>query len=44
MQAADIRCANDLALYKKLSEHRDVQRVNEQITRQEAEGQSGIRR
>jgi len=44
MQAADIRCANDLALYEKLKEHRDVKRVNEQIARHEAEGPSGIRR
>ena len=44
MQAADIRCANDLALYEKLIEHRDVKRVNEQIERHEAEGPSGIRR
>ncbi len=44
MQAADIRCANDLALYQKLSQHRDVTRVNEQIARHEAEGPTGIRR
>jgi hypothetical protein len=44
MQAADIRCANDLALYEKLKNHRDVKRVNEQIARHEAEGPSGIRR
>lgn len=44
MQAADIRCANDLALYQKLKKHRDVIRVNEQIARHEAEGPSGIRR
>jgi len=44
MQAADIRCANDLALYEKLKKHRDVKRVNEQIARHEAEGPSGIRR
>lgn len=44
MQAADIRCANDLALYEKLKEHRDVKRVNEQIARHEAEGPTGIRR
>lgn len=44
MQAADIRCANDLALYEKLIKHRDVKRVNEKIERHEAEGPSGIRR
>lgn len=44
MQAADIRCANDLALYQKLKQHRDVKRVNEQIARHEAEGPTGIRR
>jgi len=44
MQAADIRCANDLALYEKLKQHRDVKRVNEQIARHEAEGPTGIRR
>ncbi len=44
MNAADIRCANDLALYEKLTAHRDVKRVNEQIARHEAEGPSGIRR
>jgi len=44
MQAADIRCANDLALYEKLIQHRDVKRVNEQIERHEAEGPTGIRR
>ncbi len=42
--AADIRCDNDLALYNKLKENRDVKRVNEQIARHEAEGPSGIRR
>lgn len=44
MQAAEIRCSNDLALYEKLKQHRDVKRVNEQIARHEAEGPSGIRR
>jgi hypothetical protein len=44
MQAADIRCANDLALYEKLTQNRDVKRVNDQIARHEAEGPSGIRR
>lgn len=44
MQAANIRCANDLALYERLRKHRDVMRVNEQIARHEAEGPSGIRR
>lgn len=44
MQAADIRCANDLALFEKLKQHRDVKRVNEQIARHEAEGPSGVRR
>ncbi|MFT6406739.1 MAG: hypothetical protein ACJAQ6_000149 [Arenicella sp.] len=44
MQAADIRCANDLALYQKLINHSDVKRVNQQIARHEAQGPSGIRR
>lgn len=44
MDAAEIRCANDLALYEKLKQHSDVVRVNQQIERHEAEGPSGIRR
>jgi len=44
MEAAEIRCANDLALYDRLKKNRDVIRVNEQIERHEAEGPSGIRR
>lgn len=44
MQAADIRCANDLALYEKLKQHPDVKRVNQQIAQHEAEGPTGIRR
>lgn len=44
MNAQEIRCANDLALYEKLKTHRDVARVNEQIERHEAEGPTGIRR
>ncbi len=44
MNASDIRCANDLALYEKLKSHADVKRVNEQIARHEAEGPTGIRR
>lgn len=44
MNAADIRCSNDLALYEKLIQNRDVVRVNEQIARHEAEGPTGIRR
>ena len=44
MSASEIRCANDLALYEKLKQHRDVVRVNEQIDRHEAQGPSGIRR
>lgn len=44
MNASDIRCANDLALFEKLKTHRDVIRVNEQIARHEAEGPTGIRR
>ena len=42
--AADIRCANDLALYNKLKDVPEVRRVNEQIARHEAQGPSGIRR
>ena len=44
MNAADIRCASDLALYEKLIKHRDVKRVNDQIARHEAEGPTGISR
>jgi len=44
MQATDIRCANDLALYQKLRKNRDVKKVNQQIARHEAQGPSGIRR
>lgn len=44
MQAADIRCANDLALYEKLKQHPDVKRVNQKIAQHEAEGPTGIRR
>lgn len=44
MQAADIRCENDLALFKKLTEHRDVKRANAKIAKHEAEGPTGIRR
>ena len=43
-QAANIRCDNDLALFDKLKQHRDVIQVNQQIERHEAEGPSGIRR
>lgn len=43
-QAANIRCDNDLALFDKLKQHRDVVLVNQQIERHEAEGPSGIRR
>jgi len=43
-KASEIRCANDLALYEKLKQHRDVARVNQQIERHEAQGPSGIRR
>ena len=44
MNASDIRCASDLALYEKLIKHPDVKRVNDQIAKHEAEGPSGIRR
>lgn len=44
MQAADIRCANDLQLFEKLLANRDVKRVNDMIARHEAEGPTGIRR
>ncbi len=44
MNASDIRCENDLALYEKLKNHRDVERVNEAIARREADGPTGIRR
>jgi tellurite resistance protein len=44
MNATDIRCMSDLALYEKLVKHRDVKRVNDQIARHEAEGPTGIRR
>lgn len=44
MQAADMRCANDLALFEKLKQERDVKRANEQISRHEADGPVGVRR
>ena len=44
MHANDIRCDNDLALFKKLKKHADVKRVNQQIAKHEAEGPTGIRR
>lgn len=44
MQAADIRCVNDLTLFNKLREDRDVKRVNDMIARHEAEGPVGVRR
>jgi len=44
VSAAEIRCANDLALFEKLKEQRDVKRVNDAIARHEAEGPTGIRR
>ncbi|MEM7361195.1 MAG: M48 family metallopeptidase [Pseudomonadota bacterium] len=44
MNADQIRCDNDLALYEKLQKHPDVKRVNDYIERQEAEGPMGIRR
>lgn len=44
MDATQIRCANDLALYQKLLQDSDVKRVNEAIAKHEAEGPLGIRR
>ena len=44
MQADDIRCDNDLALFEKLKDHIDVKRVNKEIEKHEAEGPTGIRR
>ena len=44
MNASDIRCENDLALYNKLLEQQDVKRVNEAIERHEADSPTGIRR
>ena len=44
MNATDIRCSNDLALYEKLIKHRDVVRVNDQIARHEADGPTRVRR
>jgi len=44
MNAAEIRCANDLTLFETLKKHQDVVRVNEQIERHEAEGPTGVRR
>ena len=44
MQADDIRCDNDLALFEKLKDHIDVKRVNKEIAKHEAEGPTGIRR
>ncbi len=44
MNANEIRCENDLSMYTKLLEHRDVKRVNEAIEKSEAEGPTSIRR
>ena len=44
MNADQIRCENDLALFEKLQKDVDVKRVNDMIKRHEAEGPSGIRR
>ncbi len=44
MTAEDIRCSNDLSMYQRLREHRDVKRVNELIAEAEEEGPTGIRR
>ena len=42
--AEKIRCANDLQMFEALREDRTVQRVNEQVERQQKEGPLGIRR
>jgi hypothetical protein len=44
MNAIDIRCASDPALYEKLIKPSDVKRVKDQIAKHEAEGPSGILR
>ncbi len=44
MNASDIRCDNDLSLYTKLLQNRDVQAVNTLIERHEKEGYQGLRR
>lgn len=44
MKAVDIRCENDLSLYRKLLKEPDVKRVNDMIERHEADGPTGIRR
>ena len=43
MNADNIRCENDLALFQKLKKHQDVIQVNQRIERHEAEGPIGIR-
>lgn len=44
MKADNLRCENDVALYKKLQKYPAVIRVNGQIERLEADGPSSIRR
>lgn len=44
MKADQIRCQNDLSLYRALLENSDVQRVNEQLAETTEEGPTGIRR
>ena len=44
MKAQTIRCQNDLDLFDKLKENRDVKRVNELIAKKEKEKPMGLRR
>lgn len=44
MDAAELRCENDLAFYEKLLSHPDVKRVNDLIERHETDGPTSVRR
>jgi len=44
MQASDIRCSNDVALFEKLKSHNDVVRANKLIDRHEEQSANSIRR
>ncbi|MGR8947799.1 MAG: M48 family metallopeptidase [Gammaproteobacteria bacterium] len=44
MNAEQLRCQNDLALFNALLEQRDVKKVNDYLEKQAEEGPTGIRR
>lgn len=44
MSAQNIRCQNDLELYRKLLEHPDIIQIKEMITRMEGKESMGLRR